>query len=359
MKMNYALVFGMFLTASLVAQTNSSSPAAPAAAPAPMPTAPVVATNKPAAKPVAKKPAPKRSAVAEKTVSLMPGPAVVDARNVNIRGRSTIMSEVLGRMTKGDSVTVIEQVENKWAKGDDMKQWARIVYPTNSPCWVFASFVDSNRTVTAPKLNVRGGPGENYSVVARITKGTVVNEISTKGEWMRIVPPEGATAFMAAMYLKQDAVLLAAAEPAQPTPPVEPASTNVITDLEPAVAQPMEVASTETNTASSELAAFAAEVAGSSTNTPEGEPEEPLPPRIVMREGMVSGNTSIQAPSYYGLAGMDTGRTINYLYTTSTNVDLRRYVGRHIIATGEESLDKRWPNTPVLTLQRIQVVDDK
>ena len=56
---------------------------------------------------------------------------------------------------------------------------------------------------------------------------------------------------------------------------------------------------------------------------------------------------------------MDTGRTINYLHTTSTNVDLFRYVGRHVIVTGEESLDERWPNTPVLTLQRIQVVDDK
>jgi hypothetical protein len=78
-----------------------------------------------------------------------------------------------------------------------------------------------------------------------------------------------------------------------------------------------------------------------------------------MREGIVSGNTSIQAPSYYSLLGMDTGRTINYLHTTSTNVHLGRYMGRHIIVTGEESLDPRWPNTPVLTLQRIQVVDEK
>ena len=78
-----------------------------------------------------------------------------------------------------------------------------------------------------------------------------------------------------------------------------------------------------------------------------------------MREGIVNNATSIQAPSTYGLSGMDTGRTINYLYTTTTNVNLFRYVGRHIIATGEESLDERWPNTPVLTLQRIQVIDDK
>ena len=95
------------------------------------------------------------------------------------------------------------------------------------------------------------------------------------------------------------------------------------------------------------------------TNAAPEVPEEPLPPRVVMREGIVNNATSIQAPSVYGLSGMDTGRTINYLHTTSTNVNLFRYVGRHVIVTGEEALDERWPNTPVLTLRRIQVVDDK
>jgi hypothetical protein len=87
------------------------------------------------------------------------------------------------------------------------------------------------------------------------------------------------------------------------------------------------------------------------------DPEEPPPPRIVQREGVVRGFTSIQAPSHFRLVSPDTGRNINYLYTTSTNLDLSRYVGLHIIATGEESLDRRWPNTPVLTLRRIVVLD--
>jgi hypothetical protein len=158
------------------------------------------------------------------------------------------------------------------------------------------------------------------------------------------------------MYLKQDAIAIAAVEPVK-TPVLEPASTNLITDIEPVVAEPVEVASTNPPAAGSpELAAFLATMGvGDDATT---EPEEPLPPRIVMREGIVHNATSIQAPSHYSLLGLETGRTINYLYTTSTNVNLNRYAGMHIIATGEESLDKRWPNTPVLTLQRIQVVED-
>jgi len=337
MKMNYALALGMLLTASLTAQTNSS---APATSPAP------------AAKPAAKQ-APARPALAEPKVSLVPGSATVNGTRVNLRARSTIMSEVLGQFKKGETVTVLEQVENKWAKGRDPKQWARIALPADKACWVFAAFVNSSNVVTASRLNLRGGAGENYSILGRLPKGTTVKPVTTKGEWMQIEPPEVATAYVAAMFLKQDADAIAAAEPVE-TPVLEPASTNEITEVEPVVAEAVEVLSTNDTSTSDELEAFLASMEAGETN----DTEEPLPPRIVMREGIVHNATSIQAPSHYSLLGLETRRNINYLYTTSTNLDLNRWNGLHVIVTGEESLDERWPNTPVLKLQRIQVVED-
>jgi len=83
--------------------------------------------------------------------------------------------------------------------------------------------------------------------------------------------------------------------------------------------------------------------------------EEPLPKRIVERDGIVGGTVSIQAPSHFELKSTDNGNVIDYLYTTSTNVDLRRWKGKAVHVKGEEELDERWPNTPVLTIQRIQV----
>ena len=82
-----------------------------------------------------------------------------------------------------------------------------------------------------------------------------------------------------------------------------------------------------------------------------------LPKRIVEREGIVRGTASIQAPTHFELVSPENGRPINYLYTTSPNLDLRRYKGLHIIVTGEEGLDERWANTPVITIQKIQVVE--
>ena len=41
---------------------------------------------------------------------------------------------------------------------------------------------------------------------------------------------------------------------------------------------------------------------------------------------------------------------MDYLYTTSTNLSLARYKGLTVLVQGEEELDERWPNTPVLTI---------
>ena len=85
--------------------------------------------------------------------------------------------------------------------------------------------------------------------------------------------------------------------------------------------------------------------------------QEPPPPRIVEHEGVVRGTFSIQAPSKFQLVSPETKQPIDYLYTTSTNLDLSRYKGMHIIVTGEEALDPRWKNTPVITIQKIEVLD--
>ena len=336
MKMNYALALGLCLTTSLMAQTNTT----------------------PATKPSATKPVAPAKAIVEPTVSLVPGPATVNATRVMLRARSTIMGERLGRFNKGDTVVVLEQVENKWAKGADPKQWARIQLPAGTPVWVFAQFVGSDGTVTANRVNLRGGPGENYSILGRLPKGSTVKTVQTKGEWTQIEVPEVATAYIAAMYLKQDATTIAKVEtPASKVPVLEPAtSTNTITEVEPIVAgTTVDVGNTNASSATNDLAALLQQIATGEAE----ETEDPAKPRVVMREGIVFNATSIQAPSHYSLLGLETGRNINYLYTTSTNVNLNRYNGKHVIVSGEESLDKRWPNTPVLTLQRIQVIDDE
>ena len=81
----------------------------------------------------------------------------------------------------------------------------------------------------------------------------------------------------------------------------------------------------------------------------------PPPPRIVTHEGYVRPSVSIVAPTYYELYDVTTGNAINYLFSPTTNLNVGRYNGYQIVVTGEEGLEARWKDTPVLTIQKIYV----
>jgi len=80
-------------------------------------------------------------------------------------------------------------------------------------------------------------------------------------------------------------------------------------------------------------------------------------PRVATHEGIVRHVGSLITPTEYELYSSETDKNIDYLYSTTTNLDLGRYVGMRIIVTGEEGLAARWTDTPVLTVQKILVLD--
>jgi uncharacterized protein YgiM (DUF1202 family) len=250
--------------------------------------------------------------ISEPTVALVPGPAEVAVKNVNVRGQAGLKGEVVAHLVKGDAVTVLGQINLDKHKAGEPAQWAKIALPTSTHAWVKSSYIDAtSKTVLPKKLNLRAGPGENFSVLGVVERGTAVNVITTKGDWMQIDPPGNSYAFVAAMYLKQEVTATAPA----PTPVPEP--------------QTMAAA-----------------------------PSEPTAPpvRVVSHEGVVRAVGSIVAPTKYELYDPATDVNINYLYTTSPTLDLSRYVNMRIIVTGEEGLDARWKDTPIINIQSIQVI---
>jgi uncharacterized protein YgiM (DUF1202 family) len=377
MKLNRLAFFGAMIATSMLAQQITNAPPASSLTPAAASTNTVAPagpanTNAPATetapaksgkKKSAKKPAAvaKRNPAAElKTVPLVPGPAVVDANHVNVRGQPKLKSEILTRLDKGQPVTVIEEITRNNSAVDEPSAWAKIFLPTNAHAWVNSSFIEpANKTVIPRKLNLRSGPGENYSVIGQLLRGDLVTELGAKGAWTEIQPPTNAYAFVAAQFLKQ--------EPAggTPTAPTElaaqtPAESSTVTQPPAMAAAPTEPPATPPSTAPSEAApATNTPPELAATNAPAVSPADlPPPKRIVEREGIVRGAVSIQSPTHFGLYNLQNGMLIDYIYTSSPNLDLRRYKGLHIIVTGEEGLDERWGNTPVITIQKIQVVED-
>ena len=376
MKIKNGLILAAMLSTTLAAQTvtNTTPPtllpppisttAPPAAVTPPALDAAPADTNQPAAKPAksakkkksattaAKKKA-KPAAGANMEITVAPNePAVAKQDHVNVRAQANINSEVVTHLKRGDTVNVLDVVTIK-PKTDEPSKWAKIALPADTHAWVNTSFLDTNKTVRPTKLNVRSGPGENFSVIGTLHKGDPVKDLNIKGEWTEIEAPTNAYAFVAAHLLaKKEATAAPVVEPT-PTPP--PPVTSVVTNPLPTVPPPTETPIAATPPANPPTLLPQPIV---TTPTPVAPPvEEPAAPRIVQREGVVRGTVSIQAPTHFELESLDNHKVIDYLYTTSTNLLLKRYRGMTVLVTGEEGLDERWPNTPVITIERIQVVN--
>lgn len=317
---------------------------------------------------------------------LKPGPAVVKQNVsglVNVRGQPAINSEVVTRLTRGQAVMVLEEITLAKPKPDEPAHWAKIRLPDGAFVWVHSLYVDPDtQTVKATQLNLRSGPGENYSVLGRIPKGTVIQALERQGDWIKIQPPEEAYGFVASHLLTNlppSVEVVAAPPPAQPTqpslpqptaPPVPSAPTGPPppTIVAEPIPPPSEPAAAPTNLPPAAVPAEpavalepkepAAPVAPPpAVVLPEPEPEDkPIPVRKVTREGYVRTSVSIQAPSHYALESLDSRKVLNYIYSPSTNIVLRDFYGKRIIVTGEEVLDERWPNTPVINVESIRTV---
>jgi hypothetical protein len=345
MKTNRWMVLGAMIATGAIAQNNTNTlPEIPApatsvaaeAAPAPA-VVPAPAAEPKAAPVKPPKRAVVRRAIKEPTVSLVAGPAQVAVSNLAVRGQAGLKGELITHLAKGESVTVLDQINlGKHAVGEPA-QWAKITLPSSVHAWVSTKYIDgANKTVSTKRLNLRAGPGENFSVLGTLERGTPVHELETKGAWTKIEAPASAYAYVAAMYLSQTAPPPVVAAAPAPTPTPVPEAQPIVT-TPPVMPPPVEPP------------APAPALATVDTNVPP-------PPRIVSHEGVVRHVSSIIAPTEYELYDPRTDKNIDYLYPTIGTLDLSQYVGSRVVVTGAEGLAARWKDVPVLTVESIHVI---
>lgn len=328
--------------------------------------------------------------------------ATVKGDNVNVRGLPSLTGEVVTQVKSGETVTVLEQITVKKPKAGEPAKWVKIQMPANTPVWVNAGFLDTNNLVVPTKLNLRAGPGENYSVLGRVDKGTPLKPIRNVEGWTEVEGVPSAYAYVAADFLnlpgekaaegaaktepekatevaketpkeeaaKPDKAAESKKEVAMPeeTAPALPAMEQVKVEDATKIAPPVDAAPAKPETTPAEPTVPSNTVLPpppvatpppSLTPPPIGAPvpqmDEPAPRRIVVREGVVKGLVSIQAPTYFELRSTETGKLLNYLHPMSTNIVLKKLTGRKVIVTGEEEMDVRWASTPVINVQKLEI----
>jgi len=368
-------VLALLTALSVLAQTPN--PAPPVAAPPP--TAAPAPEAEPAAKPAKvkhhKAKAKPAAAPAVKNSSIILDPpvtATVKCNVLDVRGQGSFNGEIITYAKKGESVTVLEEITLGHVHANEPAQWSRIVMPANTAVWVSAEYIDpDSMAVRAKKVNVRGGPGENYSIVARLDKGAVVKEIGKKEGWLEIAAPTNAFAFVASEYLERasapEVAVAPPPAPAEPPPaPAPPVVVNVPAETAPpAAAKPPETASagltapapTAASQSDQELAASHRAAPAQPSASPEAAAisaesgKEDSGPRVVTREGFVHRALNIQAPSGYELHDIKTGVLTEYLQPAPGQKSFKIFVGARVRFTGAEFLDPDWPRTPVLHVE--------
>lgn len=341
-------------------------------------------------------------------------PAVVKVNQAKVRAQPSAHSEVLTHLKQGDTAVILAEQADPEARSGEPRRWARIEMPEHVPVWLAANLIDpKSKKVKVERINLRAGPGKNFSQLGQITKGTVVNEIRSEDGWMQIEAPAGCIAYMAAELLATSPQRGATGRSASPDrrpgptqPPIPQAtrapsstSTPAAGILPPVVAKPDPSARTEvtppqsvespgspqvlttdnpvvkskpsSKTVPYETAAPAPPLYNSVDVVRPGgnpgvgehrvasvEPQYPLGPRVVTREGVVAETWSVKAPSYLELNSFRRREGLmNFLFTDDPKIDLNAFRNKHVLLTGEEWVDARWAKTPILRVQKIEAID--
>ena len=115
----------------------------------------------------------------------------VTGSRVNLRAKPTTSVETVGQVEYGDLL---------FAKSLGV-DWVELVPPESTAIWVSRDYVNDG-VVSADTLNLRSGPGVNYSVVGELQRGSGVEVGEEFGEWLRIAPPQEASVWISRQFIK-------------------------------------------------------------------------------------------------------------------------------------------------------------
>ncbi|MEK7269415.1 MAG: SH3 domain-containing protein, partial [Planctomycetota bacterium] len=119
---------------------------------------------------------------------------------VAIRRGPTTGHDILGHLAKGERVFVLELAPTK----PEETPWLRVRLPSSASVWVFGRFVEADVSgaarIRGKQVQLRASPGQKESPLGTIEEPAPVRILERAagegGDWVRIVPPDEAAAYV-------------------------------------------------------------------------------------------------------------------------------------------------------------------
>lgn len=138
--------------------------------------------------------------------------------SLNVRSEDSTSGSVIASLKNGEKVQIIEKKDNGWSKVKTESGkigWVSSKYLVNTPSnsGNTSSQNDSSsqnnstassgkvKVTTSSGLNVRKGPGTNYSIIGSLSGGSVVEVKEKSGGWVKVVLPNGSTGWVSGQYV--------------------------------------------------------------------------------------------------------------------------------------------------------------
>ncbi len=128
------------------------------------------------------------------------GRVTTASTGLNIRSAASTASTIIGKLSKGATVTLLSQSGN----------WYKVQYGTTAIGYCSADFItpltNSKKmtvAITDGVLNIRSGAGTNYAIQSTLTKGSQVIRLSTTGNWSRILYNGTNIGYVSSTYLSE------------------------------------------------------------------------------------------------------------------------------------------------------------
>ncbi len=121
----------------------------------------------------------------------------VNTGNINVRFDSTVTSQVICTMDKGEIAEVVSQ----------SYEWRKIRLPKQASAFInkkFLSLLDEKTAkVSADNVNIRLSPNDSSAILGKAKENEVVSILGKTGDWYRIEPTGNSFGWVHSRFLKQ------------------------------------------------------------------------------------------------------------------------------------------------------------